>query len=324
MLRLPALAALAFVAIVAGALSGSTLGPADVVHALLHPHDSGDAATIVWQLRLPRICVAATVGALLAMAGALLQSMLRNPLVDPYLTGVSAGAGAAIAIAFLLGISMVAAPMVGFAAGLTTALVVAAAARRGSGLDVTRLILAGVSLSAFFSAVISLAIARANSVDAATQIIGWLAGSLSGRDWHDVLAIAPYALVGGVLSVVAMPALNAMRAGDVRAKAVGVHVERTQWLVLAASSLFAACAVALAGIIGFVGLIVPHLARRVVGSDLRLAFPASALLGIALTVAADALARTVVAPAELPVGILLAFAGVPAFLYLYLRGVRTT
>ena len=151
----------------------------------------------------------------------------------------------------------------------------------------------------------------------------WLAGTLSGRSWGDMFFAAPYALLGAILAFLSAPALNALRLGDVRAAAVGVDVGRAQWTILASSSLLAASAVTLSGTIGFVGLIVPHVARRMVGSDARYVLAASALLGAALTIVADALSRTLLAPAEIPIGVLLAFIGVPAFLYLYLRDRRT-
>jgi len=316
------LAVLAFAALAAAFVSllvgGSVIAPADVFHALVHPQAS-DVATIVWQLRMPRVCAAAVVGASLAIGGVLLQGMLRNPLVDPYITGVSAGAAMAIALAIVAGVAAPATPALGFVAGLGTAVLVAALARRGSSVDVNRLILAGISLSALFAAIVTFTIVRAQSPDYAQQIIAWLAGSMAGRGWRDLAYALPYALAGTVLAVVAIPALNALRVGDVRARAVGVDVDRAQWLILAASSLLAASSVALAGIIGFVGLIVPHLARRIVGSDARALLPACALCGATLCIIADAVSRSIVAPAELPVGVLLAFIGVPAFLYLYLR-----
>lgn len=321
-------AVLALVALAATLLSmlagGSLIAAHDVFAALLHPRsDTGDIATIVWQLRVPRVCIGAVVGAALAIAGALLQGMLRNPLVDPYLTGVSAGAAAAIAIATLAGTAPVLLPALGFAAGLGTAVVVAALARRGSGVDPNRLILAGISLSALFSAIVAFAIARAQSADYAQQILAWLAGSMAGRTWRDLLFTVPYLFAGGALAALAVPALNALRVGDVRARSVGLDVDRAQWTILAAAALLTAAAVALAGIVGFVGLIVPHVARRVVGSDARLLLPSSALCGASLTVLSDAVARTIVAPSELPIGVLLAFIGVPAFLYLYLHRERS-
>jgi iron complex transport system permease protein len=304
-------------------VGGTELSTRDILAALAHPHGSGVSDTIVWQLRGPRICIAATVGASLALCGAMLQGLLRNPLIDPYLTGVSAGAAAAIAIAILAGIAAPATPAIGFVAGLAAALLVAALARRGSGIDSNRLILAGVSISTLFAAVITLAIVRAQSSDYAGTIVAWLAGSMAGRDWHDLAVAAPYAATGALLALWAVAPLNALRIGELRARAVGVDVDRAQWVILAGSSLLAASSVVLAGLVGFVGLIVPHIARRIVGSDARVMLPACAMIGASLCMLADAICRWIVAPAELPIGVLLAFIGVPAFLYLYLHPVRS-
>jgi iron complex transport system permease protein len=313
--------ATAFAALLFG---GAPLGASAIAQALAHPNQAGVAGVIVWDLRLPRVCDVAFVGAALATAGTLLQGLLRNPLADPYLIGVSAGAAAAIAVGLSVGVSPEATPALGFAAGLASAVLVAALSRRGSGIDAQRLILAGVSLSAFFSAIVALALVRAQSSSYANGIVAWLAGSAAGRTWHDIAICIPYGLLALVLILPAVPALNALRVGQVQARAVGVNVERAQWLVLAASALLAACSVELAGMIGFVGLIVPHAGRRIVGSDVRLLLPAAALLGAALTIAADAVCRTIVAPAELPIGVLLAFIGVPIFLWLFLRRVPAT
>ena len=318
--RLAGLALLALLACGASLLAGGTfIEPSALLGALTHPTVHGDVATILWQLRVPRVVIAACVGAALGIGGALLQGMLRNPLVDPYLTGVSAGAAAAIALSILAGIAAPVLPAVGFVAGLGCALLVAALARRGSGIDANRLILAGVSLSALFSAIVAFAITRAHTIDAAQQILAWLAGSIAGRGWNDLTLSAPYFAVGTALAIAAVPSLNALRVGDTRARTIGVNVERAQWLILASASLLTAASVTLAGTVGFIGLIVPHLARRVVGSDARGILPASALLGAALCAIADAIARSIVAPSELPIGVLLAFIGVPAFLYLYLH-----
>lgn len=319
-MRIVSLVVVALVGALASLLVGGA--PIDwraIVAALAHPHAGGVAATIVWQLRLPRVCIAAVVGAALALSGAMMQGMLRNPLVDPYLTGVSAGAAAATAIAILLGVPPPLTPAIGFAAGLGSALLVAALARRGTGIDPNRLILGGVSISTLFAAIVTVAIVRAQSTDYAGAVIAWLAGSMAGRGWHELALAAPYAAAGLVLALWAMPALNALRVGDVRARSVGVDVDRAQWVILAASSLLAACSVVLAGLVGFVGLIVPHLARRIVGSDARVLLPACVLIGAALCTLADAVCRTIVAPAELPIGVLLAFIGVPVFLYFSLH-----
>lgn len=321
--RLAALLGLAVLAMLGSLLAGGTwIALPQILGALVHPHNGGDAATIVWQLRLPRVLIGAVVGMALSIAGALLQGLLRNPIVDPFLTGVSAGAAVAIVVGMTAGIALAALPALGFAAGIATALIVAALARRGSGLDATRLILAGVSLSSLFSAIIALVLTRLQTTDAAPAIIGWLAGSLAGRGWNDLAFALPYAFAGAVLALVSVPSLNALRLGDVRAASVGVNVARAQWLILCSASLLTACAVTLSGTVGFVGLIVPHIARRAVGSDVRYTLPASAFIGATLTVCADALCRSVAAPTEIPIGVLLAFVGVPAFLYLYLRSER--
>jgi iron complex transport system permease protein len=319
--RLGALAALVPLAMLIGiAFGGAALAPNVLAHALLHPSSGGDAATIVWQLRVPRVVIAATVGASLALAGTLLQALLRNPIVDPYLTGVASGAGASIAIAATVGVVPWLVPPMGFASGLATAVLVAVLARRGPRLDAERLVLAGVSLSALLSAIVTLAIERLARGTASEAILAWLAGSLAGRGWSDLGAAAPEAILGAIVGAATIPALNVLRLGEGRAAALGVDVTRLQWALLVASTLLTAAAVALAGLVGFVGLVVPHLARRVVGPDLRALVPASVLVGAALVVLADAFARTLAAPAEIPLGVLLAFVGVPTFLVLYLRG----
>lgn len=320
--KLAGLLIVALLALLGGLLVGGTSLPlAQIVSALAHPH-AGEAATIVWQLRLPRVIIGAVVGASLAIAGALLQGMLRNPLVDPFLTGVSAGAAVAIVIGMTIGVSAAAVPALGFGAGTASALLVAALARRGTGIDATRLILAGVSLSSLFSAIIALVLTRLQTADAAPAIIGWLAGSLAARGWSDLAFTVPYVVIGSGIAALSVPALNALRLGDVRATSAGVDVGRAQWLILCAASLLTASAVTLSGTVGFVGLIVPHVARRLVGSDARAVIPASALLGATLVILADAVCRSAFAPAEIPIGVLLAFIGVPAFLYLYRRDQR--
>jgi iron complex transport system permease protein len=304
-------------------VGGSPLAPGAVASALVHPHATGDVATIVWSLRLPRVAIGACVGVALAVSGMLLQGLLRNPLVDPFLTGVSAGAAAAIAVAIALGVAAPLVPSLGFAAGLGTALLVAFLARRGSGIDAERLILAGVSLSALFSAVVTLALLRLGR-SGSDEVLAWLAGSLAGRGWPELAAALPYLFAGLALAVLAVPALNAMRLGPSVARAVGVDLARTQWLVLGGATLLAAAAVTLSGVVGFVGLIVPHLARRIVGTDARAVLVASGLLGAGFVPLADALARSLVPPTEIPLGVLLAFVGVPTFLYLYLRPTSAT
>ncbi|HZT13809.1 MAG TPA: iron ABC transporter permease [Candidatus Baltobacteraceae bacterium] len=321
-MRLAGLLAIALGAALLATLCGGTwIDPAQVLRALVHPRPD-DVSTIVWQLRLPRVAIGAVTGASLGVAGALLQGMLRNPLVDPYLTGVSAGAAVAIVAGTIAGVTFAALPLLGFCAGIAAALLVAALARRGAGLDSTRLILAGVALSSLFSAAIALMLTRLPVGAAAPAILGWLAGSLSGRGWSELAFCSPYVAAGLVCALAAVPSLNALRLGDVRAASAGVDVARAQWLILGGASLLTASSVVLAGTVGFVGLLVPHIARRAVGSDARLVLPASAVAGAAIVMAADAACRTIAAPAEIPLGVLLAFLGVPAFLYFYLRSER--
>lgn len=312
--------ALALAIVGAIAVGGTSLAPGEVLGALAHPHGTGAVTTIVWTLRLPRVAIAAVVGAALALAGTFMQALLRNPLADPYLTGVSSGAGASIAVAVAAGVAAPFLAPLGFVSGLATAVLVAALARRGAGVDRERLVLAGVALSALLAAVTTVALLLLARDLAAETLLVWLAGSLAGRGWPELLAALPEALLGALLGALAIPALNVLRLGEARAAALGVDVHRVQWLLLVAATLLAAAAVVLAGLVGFVGLLVPHVARRVVGDDVRRLVPGAALAGAILVVAADALARSVAAPAEIPLGVLLAFVGVPAFLVLYLRG----
>lgn len=318
--RLIAVAIATAIALLVSVSVGATaLAPLDVWSALLHPQAHSDVNTIVWVLRLPRVCIAALVGAALGVSGAMLQGMLRNPLVDPYLTGVSAGAAAAIAVAVVAGVAAPFVPAFGFVAGLATAIVVAVLARRGTGIDSNRLILAGVSLSALFAALVTVILTRIQQGAAAQTIISWLAGSLAGRGWHEVVWTLPYMIAGFALAILCIPALNVLRLGDTRAKAIGVNVDRVQWTIVASASLLTAAAVAFGGIIGFAGLIVPHMARRIIGTDARTLLLFSAILGAGFLALADAAARTLFAPTEVPIGVLLAVIGVPTFLYLYLH-----
>ncbi len=315
---LPPLAAL-IAAGVGLAVGGDALPLSQVMHALANPHARDVAHTILWQLRLPRVLCAALVGAALALAGVQLQGMLRNPLVDPYLIGTSAGAAVAIAVALAFGVALSFLPALGFLGGLGASLLVAALARRGGGIDATRLILAGVAISALLAASVALLSVLARSVSFQLTLQAWLVGSLAGRGWSDRRFAVPYAVVGAIVAIGNIRALDALRIGDVRARGIGLDIERAQWSILGSATLLTAAAVSLAGMVGFVGLIVPHLARRIVGSDARALLPASAFLGAAMAIAADAIARSIIAPRELPLGIVLAFAGIPIFIVIYLR-----
>jgi iron complex transport system permease protein len=290
-----------------------------VVTQIVHPDASTQAGRILWDIRIPRVLIAALVGAALGMAGMLLQTMLRNPLVDPYLTGTSAGAACAIAIGIAAGASSAILPLLAFTAALFTAVLVAALARTGSGLSHDRLILAGISLSALFAGIVTLVILLAPRASTSLSILAWLGGSLAGRGWPDARTAAGYAAGGAVLALALAPTLNGLRFGESRARALGIDVDRAAWAILAAASLLTAAAVSVSGVVGFVGLIVPHLTRRIVGEDARFTLVTSTLIGAMLVVLADTVARSIAPPLDLPVGVLLSMFGVPIFLFLAFR-----
>jgi len=309
----------AMVATVVGAVP---LPLSAIVTAALHPASTGAVSTIFWLLRLPRVLIGALVGASLAVSGTLMQGLLRNPLVDPYLTGASAGAALAIAVAIALGVSPPAYSAIAFVAALAVTLLVALLARTGTGISPDRLIIAGVSLSALFAGLTTLVILLAQSSYVSLNILAWLGGSLVGHGWHDLMWASLYSCAGLALGLAAVPALNALRLGQRRAQSIGVDVERTRWLVVIATCLLTAAAVSVSGIIGFVGLIVPHIARAAIGHDLRWTLLAAMPIGATIVILADMMARSAAPPLELPLGILLSTIGVPAFLYLAWRKVR--
>lgn len=277
---------------------------------------------IVWSLRVPRVLLGMGVGAGLGVAGGAFQGLFRNPMADPYVIGVSSGAalGAALAITFhppvgVLGLGSV--PLAAFVGALATAFVVYSLARVGRDVPVGNLLLSGVAVGSFLSAVVSLVlILSRKNLD---QVVYWLMGSLSGRGWTYLGAAVPYLVAGTATLLLLARDLNALLLGDEEAAHLGVPVEHTKRVILVASSLLTAACVAACGIIGFVGLVVPHMVRLVVGPDHRVLLPVSALAGSLLLVLADLVARTALRPAELPVGVVTALIGGPFFLYLLRR-----
>jgi iron complex transport system permease protein len=319
-ISLVVLLAFLLVAIAVGIAVGSVNLPvSSVLNALAHPHATGDVGAIVWALRLPRVLIATLVGAALGVSGSLLQSMLRNGLVDPYLTGGSAGAAFTIAIAIAIGVPTPLYAGLAFAAALATTVGVAGLARRGRGISPERLILAGIAVTSLFAGLTTLIIMLAPSAGVSLSILSWLGGSLVGHGWNDLGWAVLYATLGFALAATIVPALNAIRLGDSRAVALGVDMNRTRWLALIASSLLVAAAVSVSGVIGFVGLIVPHLVRAMCGADTRWTVPASIPAGAAIVVLADTLARSAAPPIELPIGVLLSLIGVPVFLFIAFR-----
>jgi iron complex transport system permease protein len=320
--RLSALAALSALAVLvavsfAFALSVGSIAidPASVVRALVAPGDDTKAA-IVRELRLPRAIAAFATGGCLALAGALLQVLLRNALADPYVLGVSGGAAVGALVMMLLGVAGWLIPTGAFGGAFMSTLIVFALARGAGPWSPTRLLLTGVVIAAGWGAVVALILSLAPEAQLRGMLF-WLIGDLSAPPvaWWTLAAL-------GLALAAAVPFardLNALARGDAVAAALGVDVARLPWLLFALAALLTAAAVTTAGAIGFVGLIVPHGVRLVVGNDQRVLLPAAALAGGALLLIADSLARHIAAPAQLPAGVVTALIGVPVFIYLLKR-----
>ena len=302
-----------FVSIGFGAVK---IGPIDIVNILINK-PAGMQYQIIYNVRLPRTIVAGLVGICLALSGAILQGIMRNPLAGPNIIGVSSGAGLVALIILMLYPSLYYfVPFGAFLGALATTLFIYALAWK-DGVLPTRMILAGVAVSSLLGAGI-------NSLltfypDRVTGVIHFLVGGLSAVTWQDVLLILPYALFGVVLLLIVSNKLNILMLGDEVATGLGLSVERTRFLFIALSSLLAGSAVSVVGLLGFVGLIVPHIVRLFVGSDYRYLFPGSILLGAGLLILCDTLARTIFAPIEIPVGIIMSVLGGPFFLHLLRR-----
>lgn len=299
------------------------LGTGEAVEALLG-RGSPPARTIVLELRLPRAALAVLVGGGLALAGAVFQALLRNPLAEPYILGISGGAGFGAVLVLSLGLVSGGSwilPLAAFAGALVAVLVVFrvayAADRR---LDVRVLLLAGVVVGAFFTACIAFVLS-VSEADAVRSAILWMMGSLAGADWRSVGLAAAYTLPSALILVALARALNLLAIGEETASYLGTEVERVKRTAYAVASLVTAAGVAVAGIIGFVGLIVPHGVRLVAGSDHRALLPLSFAAGAVFLTLADLVARVALAPTEIPLGVVTAFVGVPLFLVLLRRSV---
>jgi iron complex transport system permease protein len=291
------------------------------LHVLPRPGVSRATEVIVLQLRLPRVLLAVVVGAGLAAAGTVFQGLFRNPMADPAVIGVSSGAalGAVVVIAAGWGGALGGAgiPVAAFAGAIVTAFVVYRLARVGPVVQVATLLLAGIAVAAVISAAMSLLMTF--SGEQVRNIYFWLLGGLGDRGWGSLQAVTPLIGAGVVASLLIVSDLNLVALGEERAVQLGVELDRFKRRALAIGSLLAAAAVSVSGVIGFVGLMTPHLLRLVVGADHRRLLPAALLAGPTLLILADLAARTVVAPEELPVGAVTAILGGPFFLYLLRR-----
>ncbi|MFJ4790640.1 FecCD family ABC transporter permease [Streptomyces sp. NPDC088794] len=320
------LALLVLIPLAAG-LGAYPIPVGDVLSSVQHRIGLGGAAldrvpeSVLWNVRFPRIVLALLVGASLGCAGALMQGVFGNPLAEPGVIGISSGAavGAVAVIAF--GLNFLATWTVSvfaFVAGLGAVLLVYAASRSGGRTEVVTLILTGIALNAFAGALIGLFLFFADTA-AVNQITFWQLGSLSQATWPKVLAVLPCAAIGLTLAPLYSRRLDLLALGERPARHLGVDVERLRLTLVLLIALLTAAAVSVSGIIGFVGLVVPHLLRMAAGPGHRFLVPGSALLGALVLLAADLTARTIAAPAELPLGVLTALLGSPFFFWLLLR-----
>ena len=318
----------ALVFLFAAMLTGTLVGPVDigagaVLEAMashipflgINSHLSPSDSAILWQLRLPRVVLACLVGALLSSAGATYQAVSRNPLADPYLLGVAAGAGVGATIAIVYGSGATAHDLLPIAAfgGGAGAVVIAYALGRSAGASrgPAALVLAGVTVASFLTAVQTF-IQQQHS-ETLQAVYAWILGKLDTAGWSDVLLLLPYAAVSATVLLLHRRLLDVMSLGEDEAASLGVNVARVRLVLVAAATLGTAGAVAVSGLIGFLGIIVPHAVRLLAGGSYRIVLPLSIIVGAGFLVFADVIARTAMAPAELPIGVVTAFFGAPFF-----------
>lgn len=318
-----AVGGLLFVALIASIGTAVTLGPADitvadVVASVLSRGGFADADLtaieegIIWSLRMPRVLAAALVGAGLALCGAVMQATTRNPLADPYLLGLSSGASVGAVIVLLIGVQALL-PVAAFIGAMAALLATLGLAHLAGGLTPARTILAGVAVSSLGGALTSLLIFWHAQGDSYRDILSWLMGSLSGVGWSQTAMAAVALVVVGVPIAASARLLDAFAFGDAAAAALGVRVGAVRWLMLTATAVLTGVLVSMSGAIGFIGLVLPHAARLIVGPGYRTLLPVSALGGAVLLIWADTAARTAFDPRELPVGIVTAVIGAPIF-----------
>ncbi|MBS4192551.1 iron ABC transporter permease [Bacillus sp. FJAT-49705] len=285
----------------------------------LSPNEQIDSmySNIVMNIRLPRVILAGLVGASLAIAGAAFQGLLRNPLADPYTLGVSSGASVGAVITLFFGLSipylgLFTLPLLSILFSFITIFLVLLFARKiDRSMKVETIILTGIIFSSFLGALISLMIALTG--EELRQIIGWLLGSVSMRGWDYIKIILPFFIIGSVILILNSNELNAMSFGEERAQHIGVNVQKRKMMILIAGSILTGAAVAVSGTIGFVGLVIPHLTRLLWGPDHKHLLPLSILTGSGFLILADLVARTIISPTELPIGVITAIIGAPAF-----------
>ncbi|MBO0589555.1 iron ABC transporter permease [Sporosarcina sp. E16_8] len=313
-------AAALLVAVWLGVSIGSVKIP---ISTLWNPGADATATNILWKIRMPRVVLAGLVGASLAISGAAFQGLLKNPLADPYTLGVSSGASVGAVMTLFFGISI---PFLGIytlpvfsmvGAALTMFLVLGFARLVDRAMRMETIILTGIIFGSFLGSVLSLMIALTG--EELRQIIGWLLGSVSMRGWSYITMILPFVVVGSFMLWLNRRELNAMLFGEERAHHLGVNVKRRKFTILIGGSILTGSAVAVSGTIGFVGLVVPHMTRLLWGSDHRHLLTLSFMNGATLLVICDLIARTIISPTELPVGVITAFIGAPVFAFIFYK-----
>lgn len=274
---------------------------------------------IILSIRVPRMLTGALVGMNLALAGAIMQGVLRNPLADPGILGVTAGAGlGAIGIMILFPAYMSLVPLVAFVGAMAALFMVYLLAWKNGSIEPIRLLLAGVALGALFGGLMTaMMVFHSEKVQGTIQ---WMAGGFQGRSWGHVRMILPYTIVGVVGAFWSSRTLNILALGDEMATGLGLNVQRCRILLMTLAGLLTASAVSVAGLLGFVGLMVPHIVRMIIGSDFEWLMPTAVIVGTILVVSADTFSRIIFAPTEVPVGVFMSFIGAPFFLYLLRRG----
>jgi iron complex transport system permease protein len=283
---------------------------------------SAQDSTIVWELRLPRVVLALLVGSMLAGAGASYQGVFRNPLADPYLLGAAAGAGLAVTLLLVVapGVSgggLNPLPIAAFAGSLCAVLLSYVLGRASGGRSAATLLLAGVAVASFLTAVQTYV--QQQNVETIRQVYSWILGRLTTAGWSEVVLVLPYFVVTTAILLAHRRVLDVLAVGDTEASTLGVPTARTRLVIIATASLATAAAVSVSGLIGFVGIIVPHTVRLLAGSSYRVILPLSLFFGAAFLAFADLAARTIAAPSEIPIGVVTAFVGAPFFILVLRR-----
>lgn len=302
---------------------GISVGSVSVPISTLWDASNATASSILWNIRMPRVLLAALVGAALAIAGAAFQGLLKNPLADPYTLGISSGASVGAVVTLFFGVSL---PLLGgytlpvfsmLGAFVTLVVVIGFARLVDRSMKMETLILTGIIFSSFLSACISLMIALTG--EELRTMMGWILGSVSMRGWAYVQMVLPFIVIGSLVLWLHRRELNAMIYGEDRAKSLGVDVRRSKYAILIGGSVLTGAAVAVSGTIGFIGLVVPHMVRMLIGADHKHLLGLSFLNGATLLVICDLVSRTIIAPTELPIGVITSFIGAPVFAYIFFK-----